>query len=191
MIGRVLLTGGARSGKSTAAERRLASHPDVRYVATSQSDGEDREWAARVQVHRDRRPTSWTTVETTDLVGQIVSATPDRPILVDCLTTWLARRLDELDTWTDPDETHLPGHRITMDIIEQEINDLTSALAECPGGVVLVTNEVGSGIVPATFPGRAFRDLMGICNSSVASVCDEVILVVAGCQVPIKTLRQD
>jgi adenosylcobinamide kinase/adenosylcobinamide-phosphate guanylyltransferase len=197
VIGRALLIGGARSGKSTAAERRLAHLTDVRYIATSFDDGQDSEWAARVALHRDRRPASWTTIETTDLVGQIRTARPNRPLLVDCLTTWLARRLDELGTWSGPrltpgvdlERTQRQGSPIAIEVVRQEIDDLTEALVDCPGGVVLVSNEVGSGVVPATVSGRMFRDLMGICNCAVANVCDEVTLVVAGCEVPVKSAK--
>lgn len=176
---RVLYLGGARSGKSTAAERRLADLPTT-YVATARRDPVDAEWQARVQVHRDRRPPHWTTVETQHLAPVIAAATPDRPVLVDCLSLWLTHTLDDLDAWNDP-----PG---TAAAARGAVAELAGAVAACPGVVVLVSNEVGSGVVPATAAGRLFRDLLGMCNAAVAAQCDEVNLVVAGCVVPVKPL---
>ncbi len=228
---RVLITGGARSGKSTAAEVRLSGFQKVRYVATSVHDGTDSEWTDRVLAHQRRRPTTWSTIETADLVGQIELSSPERPVLVDCLTVWLARRLDELNAWSTADyddsvDQHQPdredhddrlvrppagsGEQRESDredeevqlvrqsagsgeqpdlvhaLISQEIGELVNAIADCPGGLVIVTNEVGSGIVPSTASGRQFRDLMGFCNAAVAQVCDEVVLLVAGCELRIK-----
>lgn len=192
---RTLVTGGARSGKSTAAEARLSGFPNVRYVATSVHDGTDPEWSDRVYSHRARRPATWLTVETTDLVGQIELATPEHPVLIDCLTVWLARRLDELNAWhsaeSEPESEPEPvGPNGEPDLIpaliRREISELVNAVEACPGRLVIVTNEVGSGIVPATVSGRQFRDLMGFCNATVARVCDEVVLLVAGCELTIR-----
>ena len=184
---RVLITGGARSGKSSAAEARLSGYPNVRYVGTSVHDGSDPEWSARVHDHRVRRPATWSTVETTDLVGQIEMAAPEKPVLIDCLTVWLARRLDEFNAWHSA-ESSASGEQPDPipDVIGQEIAELVGAIRGCRGGLVIVTNEVGSGIVPATVSGRQFRDLMGFCNATVAQVCDEVILLVAGCELTVK-----
>ncbi len=149
---RVLVLGGARSGKSVEAERRLLAEPSVVYVATSRPD-EDPEWAARVALHRKRRPAHWTTVETTDLVPLLLSEGP--PLLVDCLTLWLASG-----------DADVPG--------------LLDAWRRTPRRVVAVSNEVGSGVVPATESGRAFRDDLGRLNAAVAAESDEVWLMVAG-----------
>ena len=167
---RVLLTGGARSGKSTLAERLVGPGPAT-YVATAPTSVDDDEWRQRVATHRARRPDTWETVESDDLPRHITAAGPHRPVLVDCLTLWLTARMDHHGVWTDPGaET----------AVRRDIDDLVDAVARCPGGLVLVTNEVGSGIVP-TDPGtRLFRDLLGVTNSAVADVCDDVYLVVAG-----------
>lgn len=169
----------------------------MRYVATSVHDGTDPDWSARVRDHQTRRPATWSTVETSDLVGQIELASPGKPVLIDCLTVWLARRLDELDAWhsagsgTDASGEPEPASSneqsdLMPALIRQEISELANAVEGCLGDLVIVTNEVGGGIVPATASVRQFRDLMGFCNATVAQVCDEVILLVAGCELRIK-----
>jgi adenosylcobinamide kinase/adenosylcobinamide-phosphate guanylyltransferase len=155
---RVLVTGGARSGKSTFAEQLLAAEPQVDYVATAPPMPDDGEWADRVAQHRKRRPTHWMTHETGDLAGLL--ATDGPPVLIDCLTLWLCRGEIESDPVA--------------------VDALTSALRDTGRRVILVTNEVGSGIVPATAPGRDFRDRLGELNRRVATECDQVWLVVAG-----------
>lgn len=169
---RVLLTGGARSGKSTAAEALLAGATAVTYVATAPPALDDPEWVERVALHRARRPAQWTTVETDDVAGAVAGATPDHPVLVDCLTLWLMSRMDHHRAWTDPAGAGAP--------LADEIRTLASAVAACPGGLVVVTNEVGSGIVPSDRGSRMFRDLLGRANCEVAAQCDDVHLVVAG-----------
>jgi adenosylcobinamide kinase/adenosylcobinamide-phosphate guanylyltransferase len=157
---RVLVTGGARSGKSAAAERRLAAEPEVVYVATAGPvTGEDPEWAARVEEHRRRRPGGWRTVETTELVPLLRSAGP--PLLVDCLGLWLTAHLDDTD---------LPA----------KTAELAEAWRQTAREVVAVTCEVGSGVVPATELGRRFRDALGRLNATLAAESDEVWHVVAG-----------
>lgn len=170
--GRVLLTGGARSGKSTAAESLVADATSVTYVATAPPGDDDEEWAARVAQHRARRPAHWRTVETDDVATQIARATPDHPVLVDCVTLWLTSRMDHHRAWTDPSGAESP--------LASEIDTLAAAVADCSGGLVIVTNEVGSGIVPADRGTRLFRDLLGRLNCAIATQCDEVYLVVAG-----------
>lgn len=151
---RVLVLGGARSGKSAEAERRLAAEPAVTYVATGLVEG-DPEWAARVAAHRARRPPGWRTVETTDVAPLLRE--PPTPLLVDCLTLWLAAH----DEPRDADE-------------------LVSAWRSTPTTVVAVSNEVGSGIVPADAATRRFRDALGRLNARVAAESDEVWLMTAG-----------
>lgn len=181
LTARVLYLGGARSGKSTAAEARVAQLPAT-YVATAISDSADAEWQDRIAQHQARRPEHWRTEETRDLPSVIAAATPDQPVLIDCLTLWLSGVLDDLDAWSQPTES------AALATASQAISEVTAAIAAAPGGVVLVSNEVGSGIVPETPSGRIFRDLLGRCNAAVAATCDEVNLVVAGCVVPVKPL---
>lgn len=96
---RTLVTGGARSGKSVEAERRLAAFPGVLYVATGGTREGDPEWGARVTAHRDRRPPSWRTAETCDLVPLLTDDGP--PLLIDCLSLWLTDAMDRVDAWDD------------------------------------------------------------------------------------------
>lgn len=173
---RVLLTGGARSGKSTLAERLVGPGPAI-YVATAPPPVDDREWQQRIATHRARRPGTWQTVESDDLPRHIREADTQRPVLVDCLTLWLTARMDRHGVWSDAG---------AASAVRGDIDELVAAVARCPGGLVLVTNEVGSGIVPTDAGTRLFRDLLGITNSTVADVCDDVYLVVAGRRLPLE-----
>jgi len=160
---RILVTGGARSGKSAHAEGLLAERPAVTYVAAGPVPGpDDAEWTARVAAHAARRPQHWTTVESTDLPAVLGGGDP---FLVDCLGTWLTAQLDELD-WDDSELT-------------VRVDALVEAIAGC-SDLVVVTNEVGAGVVPEHRSGRMFRDHLGTVNQRVATVCDQVHLVVAG-----------
>ncbi|WP_324277140.1 bifunctional adenosylcobinamide kinase/adenosylcobinamide-phosphate guanylyltransferase [Blastococcus brunescens] len=175
MIGRrsrrVLVLGGARSGKSSYAEGLLARERSVEYVACGLVPGEDDpEWAERVALHRVRRPSSWTTTETVDLVE--VLGTPGPPVLVDCLTTWLARVMDDCEVWTGE-----PGSDARL---SAAIDDVVVAWSRTRRRVIAVSNEVGSGIVPGTPSGRRFRDELGVLNARVAAASERVWLVTAG-----------
>ncbi|MGW7048722.1 bifunctional adenosylcobinamide kinase/adenosylcobinamide-phosphate guanylyltransferase [Streptomyces avermitilis] len=170
---RTLVLGGARSGKSVEAERRLESFPDVLYVATGGSRGGDTEWAERVSVHRERRPGSWRTVETCDLVPLLKEDGP--PLLIDCLSLWLTDVMDSVDAWDD-DEWAGGGERA----LRGRVEELAAAVRETGRTVVAVSNEVGSGIVPATASGRRYRDELGRLNAAFAAECEHLLLVVAG-----------
>lgn len=163
-----LILGGVRSGKSRYAEQLLEPCPSVTYVATGGVREGDVEWAQRVALHRERRPGSWSTVETSDVAGVLRSAT--EPLLVDCLGTWLTARLDLHEVWTGGD----------LAAVERDVEELLAAWARCAVPVVAVSNEVGSGVVPASASGRLFRDLLGRLNARVAEISDSVSLVVAG-----------
>ncbi|MFK0115839.1 bifunctional adenosylcobinamide kinase/adenosylcobinamide-phosphate guanylyltransferase [Streptomyces sp. NPDC090994] len=170
---RALVLGGARSGKSVEAERRLASFPDVLYVATGGTRGGDTEWAARVATHRERRPGSWRTAETCDLVPLLAQDGP--PLLIDCLSLWLTDAMDAVGAWDD-DRWADSGQRE----LRERTRDLTEAVRATRRTVVAVSNEVGSGIVPATASGRRYRDELGRLNAAFAAECEQVLLVVAG-----------
>jgi adenosylcobinamide kinase/adenosylcobinamide-phosphate guanylyltransferase len=178
---RTLLLGGARSGKSREAERRLAAlGPDVRvrYVATASVPPDDPEWAARIATHRARRPPAWSTTQTLDVAGVLRSAAPGEPLLVDCLSLWLAGTLDTSDLWR-----HVDGgneHARALAEVAAAVDDLVLAVRDTAAHVVLVSNEVGAGVVPEHASGRLYRDLLGSLNTRIAAVCDEVCLVVAG-----------
>jgi adenosylcobinamide kinase / adenosylcobinamide-phosphate guanylyltransferase len=168
---RTLVLGGARSGKSSHAEALLARERPAEYVACGLvPDGDDSEWADRVALHRARRPASWTTVETVDLVA-VLDGT-GAPVLIDCLTTWLARVMDDCEVWTGE-----PG---ADERLAAEIDRVVDAWARTRRRVVAVSNEVGSGIVPGTPSGRRFRDELGVLNARIAAASDRVWLVTAG-----------
>ena len=158
---RTLILGGARSGKSTEAERRLAAEPHVTSVATARPALEevDPEWAERVQAHRDRRPASWVTVETRDVAKVLDEASG--VVLVDCLSLWL-------------------GDAIEHDDYAERIDELVEAWRGTQARVIAVSNEVGSGVVPESASGRLFRDQLGRLNALIAAESDEVLLTVAG-----------
>ncbi|MCK0111034.1 bifunctional adenosylcobinamide kinase/adenosylcobinamide-phosphate guanylyltransferase [Ornithinimicrobium sp. F0845] len=169
---RVLVTGGVRSGKSHHAETLLSGQPSVTYVAPGPTEAEepDPDWARRLEAHRLRRPAHWVTLETTDLAEALVGA--QDAVLIDCLGTWLTRTIDRRHLW------EAPAEEVTA-VVREHTTALVGAL-DRPAPVVLVTNEVGLGVVPAHRSGRLFRDLLGEVNRSVATACDEVHLVVAG-----------
>ena len=173
---RVLVLGGARSGKSEQAELRLAGEPDVTYVATGPgSKAGDPEWAARVAAHRARRPAWWRTAETTDLAGVLAGASG--ALLIDGIGTWLAAAMDECGTWDGSAEgaARLAGR----------IGGLVGAWRQTRARVVAVSDEAGLGVVPATPSGRLFRDELGRLNQVLAAESEEAELVVAGRVVPL------
>ncbi len=171
-----LVTGGVRSGKSRAAKSLLADHDRVTYVATGPR-ADDADWADRIAAHRDRRPAHWSVVESTDLVATLDATTG--ALLIDCLGTWLTARLDALDAWEKPIDEWAPT-------LEAEVGELVDRLARTDRDVVLVTNEVGLGLVAPHRSGRVFADRLGLLNQQVAAACDRVILVVSGQQLVIK-----
>ncbi|MFJ3978262.1 bifunctional adenosylcobinamide kinase/adenosylcobinamide-phosphate guanylyltransferase [Streptomyces sp. NPDC090021] len=170
---RTLVLGGARSGKSVEAERRLESFPEVVYVATGGTRDGDAEWTRRVGLHRERRPATWRTTETCDLVPLLAEDGP--ALLIDCLALWLTDAMDRAGAWDD---------EVWAERGRQELDERTAALVAAVRAtrrqVVLVSNEVGSGVVPATASGRRFRDELGRLNARVAGECEHVLLVVAG-----------
>jgi adenosylcobinamide kinase/adenosylcobinamide-phosphate guanylyltransferase len=166
-----LVLGGARSGKSRYAESLLGSHQAVTYVAPGGvQDGSDPEWAERISRHQARRPAQWLTLETTELAAVIGAA--EHPVLIDCLSTWLSRLIDDIDAWQD--RGRAASH------VEKETARLLDALGTATVDIVLVTNEVGCSIVPGTASGRMFRDDLGRLNAAVSAASDHVALVVAG-----------
>lgn len=168
---RTLVLGGARSGKSTYAEALLRRARTVEYVACGPAaTAEDPEWRARIERHRARRPSSWRTIETTDLVAVLSSAGP--PVLIDCLTTWLAQVMDECGLWA--------GSTGAEAVLQARVDNLVEVWRRSPRRVIAVSNEVGSSIVPRTPAGRRFRDEMGILNARLASDSSRVWLVTAG-----------
>jgi len=163
---------GTRSDKSGYAEQLLSARAAVRYVATARHVPGDAEWTARIDAHRARRPAAWTTVEDADLPALLRAG--GGPLLVDDIATWLTGVLDEAGAWDR-----------SVDVSSQ-VDALVEAVRAAPGRVVLVSAEVGLGVVPATRAGRLFRDELGALNAALARVCDEVLLLVAGLPLRLK-----
>lgn len=185
-MGRIVLyIGGARSGKSRLAQERAGSREPVAYVATATRaahDGTiDPEMDARIQRHRADRPAAWKTIEEPrDLAKAFQLATGARAqcILLDCLTLWLSNRVLELfpDRWNND---------VEKKVLDELENALHVAKNSAPD-LVLVSNELGGGLVPEYPLGRIFRDVHGRMNQRVASISDEVQWVVAGLAVKMK-----
>jgi adenosylcobinamide kinase/adenosylcobinamide-phosphate guanylyltransferase len=163
-----LILGGARSGKSRYAER-LVENAASRGTYCATAEAGDAEMAERIAAHRARRGPFWRTVEAPlALAPAIAAAAPEGPVLVDCLTLWLSNLL-------------LAGRQP-----DTEAGVLCRALHEAVGQVVLVSNEVGMGLVPETPLGRHFRDAAGRLNQEIAALADRVVFVAAGLALVLK-----
>jgi adenosylcobinamide kinase/adenosylcobinamide-phosphate guanylyltransferase len=166
-----LILGGVRSGKSRFAQRLAERRSRVTFLATAERR-DDAEMHARVERHRADRPATWQTMEEPLHLAQTVRDAGEHCdlLLIDCLTLYASNLLEAYDA---------PA-------IEAETAALCMALTNPPCSVVLVSNEVGSGVVPAYELGRRFRDLAGELNQRVAAVADTVVLMVAGLPLPVK-----
>ncbi len=166
---RDLVLGGARSGKTSVALAR-AEASGLKPVMVATAEAFDDEMERRIAAHRAERGAHWGLVEeTTDLSGVLDrESAPDRILVVDCLTLWLSNLM--------------AGERS----VEAEIDGLVGALGRARGPVILVSNEVGLGIVPENALARRFRDLQGLANRKTAAAADRVTLVVAGLEMVAK-----
>jgi adenosylcobinamide kinase/adenosylcobinamide-phosphate guanylyltransferase len=182
---RHLVIGGARSGKTRHAlelaaligSERCAS---VVYVATAEPG--DAEMAERIAHHRAERPPGWRTIEAPRALAQaLTGVAPDTVIVIDCLTLWLSNALLQ-DFSEERPRDELPGWVAERDALGRFIEGFA-------GTIVMVSNEVGSGIVPASALARRFQDEQGRLNQSLAARCEHVTWVVAGIAVPIKSPR--
>jgi adenosylcobinamide kinase/adenosylcobinamide-phosphate guanylyltransferase len=173
---RTLVLGGIRSGKSRWAEAAITEslEPDqpVRYLATGPAVDGDAAWSRRVAEHRDRRPAHWSTIETSDLTMQL-RQWPNTPTVVDDVGGWLTATFDHCRAWENRS-------------VSVEVNALLAAVAWFSSTLMLVSPEVGLSVVPATASGRRFADELGTLNQRLATLCERVVLVVAGQPVPIK-----
>ena len=170
-----LVLGGARSGKSAHAEKLAAeSGLQVTYIATAQVY--DAEFGNRIQHHKDRRPADWALVEEPHYLAKTLSrlAAPHQCLIVDCLTLWLAQ-------WICADCN--PPQESSW---EQERDAFLALLSTLPGTVILVSNEVGMGIVPLGEINRQFQDAQGRLNQAVAAACSQVTFVAAGLPLTLK-----
>jgi len=167
-----LVLGGVRSGKSRYAQQLAERATHVTFVATAERR-DDEEMHLKIERHRADRPSHWTTVEAPlHLAAAIAAAGRSGTVLVDCLTLFAANLLE--------------AHAESEFALQAEIDSLCEALRAVPVTVILVSNEVGSGVVPAYVSGRRFRDLVGEINQRVAAVADTVVLMVAGLPLALK-----
>jgi len=179
---RTIVLGGARSGKSAFAEcLAAASGQEVVYLATARAG--DAEMKGRIDYHRARRPAHWTTVEEPRALAAALRrwSTPQRLVLVDCLTLWLSNLVfDDGAAFAQVGELNLPAG------FDDERSAFLDALTKVQGDVVLVSNEVGMGIVPMGAVSRRFADEAGRLNQAVAKRCEHAVMLVAGLPLRLK-----
>lgn len=179
---RTLILGGARSGKSAHAEAlAAASGKTVIYVATAHAG--DSEMAERIARHRQQRDAQWTTVEAPIALGDAIAtwSAPDRVVLIDCLTVWLSNLL-----FSEQHDFPEVGAITPPACFHEQRARLLDALEHAGGDVMLVSNEVGMGIVPLGAISRWFGDEAGRLNQAVAARCERAVLVAAGLPLTLK-----
>lgn len=184
----VLVTGGARSGKSAFAEEQLADREEVCYIATGLSRGEDPEWQERIRLHQERRPASWTTQEQYAGLADWLREQSHPVYLLDCATLLTSNRLFDLIAQHFPDKLELTEEHFLsrqeqsflLQLLEEEWQELLSAIRQTDAECWIVTDEVGLGIVPETRLGRFFRDVQGKINQLIAKEASEAYLVICG-----------
>jgi adenosylcobinamide kinase / adenosylcobinamide-phosphate guanylyltransferase len=181
----MLITGGARSGKSRFAEQVAEKRGgEVLYIATSVVT--DAEMAERIRYHQQQRPAHWHTFESYRDLGSVVRAHQAQfpTIIIECITTLITNLLFDIAGETPPEE-------MDFDAIEQHIFAQVAQLMEAAqhpeSEVIIVTNEVGMGIVPDNLLARRFRDIAGRVNQQLAAAADDVYLIVSGIPLPVKT----
>lgn len=180
-----LILGGARSGKSTYAEKlAMRKGSSVAYIATAQAM--DDEMQNRIAAHRQKRPASWQTIEIPTGVGRVLAQNPPQVevVLLDCLTLLVANRL--LEAAPDMDQ---PDQSASDANVREEVDQLLGAIQASPAEWIIVSNEVGMGLVPPYPLGRIYRDLLGWANQKLAGAADRVVFMIAG--VPMNLSRED
>lgn len=181
----ILILGGARSGKSTFAQQvAMRLSDEVVYIATAQAF--DDEMQQRIENHRKERPGSWTTIERSQKIAQLFEAQPPQApvVLLDCVTILTTNLL----LGTSRDENN-PDEKAAAAAVEAEIAGLLDVIRQGEAVWIVVSNEVGLGLVPAYPLGRIYRDLLGRANQRLASAAEEVFFMVAGIPVPIHGYR--
>ncbi len=163
----VLILGGVRSGKSRYAQQLAENSARVKFVATAERR-DDEEMRRKIERHRADRPAHWITVEEPLALSDVIKSSEDDcdAILIDCLTLFGANLMER--------------HRADENRLQADVEELCLTLRASSRRVILVSNEVGSGVVPAYRLGRRFRDVVGEINQRVAAVADTVLLMVAG-----------
>ena len=176
----ILVTGGARSGKSTFAESIYQTKNDVVYIATSNVN--DEEMKERIKRHQLRRSQTWTTFEGTYNLHNAVCETKN--YIVDCITILASTIMFDM-TWDHKKISFALQKEVEQKILS-ELTSLIQQVKQIDGTLVMVTNEVGSSIVPEQHVARIYRDIIGNVNQHIASLCDEVYLVVCGMPLQLK-----
>lgn len=180
-----LILGGARSGKSALAEQRARQAVDMKVIYVATGEARDEEMTRRIAHHRERRPASWGLVEEPLHLAAALEAhaRPDTLLLVDCLTLWLSNLIfgGRAAAQAEANQT------VDCSLLRGEIATLESLLPALPGRVILVSNEVGWGIVPLGAVSRLFADEQGRLNQRIAALCQRVTLVAAGLPLELKT----
>ncbi|MES2538494.1 MAG: bifunctional adenosylcobinamide kinase/adenosylcobinamide-phosphate guanylyltransferase [Pseudomonadota bacterium] len=179
---RTFIFGGARSGKSAHAETlATASGKDVVYIATAGA-GDD-EMAARILRHQQQRNSAWTTIEEPLLLGAVIAqwSAPQRLILVDCLTIWLSNLL-----FSEEKDYPEVGAIVAPPFFNEQREEFLQALEHAAGDVILVSNEVGMGVIPQGAISRWFVDEAGRLNQAVAARCERALWVAAGLPLVLK-----
>ncbi|MDR1041695.1 MAG: bifunctional adenosylcobinamide kinase/adenosylcobinamide-phosphate guanylyltransferase [Deltaproteobacteria bacterium] len=171
----ILYLGGAKSGKTKAALRETESRPAPRYyLATAQ--GLDEEMRGRIRRHQEERGPDWRTVEAPlDPAEALASIPGDRPVLLDCITLWFSNLM-----WSRPLSEQTPEWYLEL------VGKLIVSSAERPGALIVVSNELGWGIVPMEPESRLYRDMVGLAHQTLAAHASSVYLVVAGIPLKIK-----
>jgi adenosylcobinamide kinase/adenosylcobinamide-phosphate guanylyltransferase len=188
----ILILGGARGGKSSYAEELAERFGEgVLYVATAQAG--DEEMKARIAAHRWERPSSWRTVEASGGVGQVVraalAAQPADAVILDCLTLLVSNVILE-GRWLSEEDFDGVDETAAQQRVEAEINELLGAYRAEDVPWIVISNEVGWGLVPPYLLGRTYRDLLGRANRRLAALADRVYLMIAGLPVNVKALSE-
>ena len=180
-----VILGGVRSGKSRFAQElaQKMGGDDVLFIATAEAG--DAEMSRRIQIHRSSRPAAWTTLEAAQNVGaslqqRLQSSLHHRIVLIDCLTLLVSNVLLDCGDQIDP--------AIAERRVDAEIQSLLTACEQCQGTVIIVSGEVGLGVVPESALGRQYRDLLGWANQAVTSRSNAAFLMVAGLPIELKSL---
>lgn len=182
----ILITGGARSGKSSYAEKLARElEGNVLYIATSIPF--DEEMKNRVKKHRESRPSEWNTYEGFRGLGRVISEKGGqyKGILLDCVTVMVTNLLLEYPG-IDYENASYEDFEVVERAINEEIEELLKGVSQADATVIMVTNELGSGIVPENLLGRVFRDIAGRVNQHIAEHCDEVFITVCGLPLKLK-----
>lgn len=187
----ILVTGGARSGKSSFAEKYAKKFgKNIAYIATSQIF--DEEMRYRVDLHKNRRPSNWVTFEAPFEPEKAIEKAGENCdlILFDCLTLYISNLLcKNFDEKNAAEISSYEQFQRDYAMLKYEIDKLIDAAVNFPGTIIFVTNEVGAGIVPETALGREYRDLAGLANQQVAKAAEEVWFSVSGIPIELKSLK--